>query len=74
MIKKAGRPNLLDSHLIKKVKDIATGMRAAVINRRQILNIVKGVVKVSNPSSRVWWNTRVDRLMGERFTRFDGME
>ena len=53
MFKKAGRPNLLDSNLIKKVKDIAIGTRTArgVINRRQILNIAKGVVKANNPNS-----------------------
>ena len=51
VFKKAGRPNLLDQNLIKKVKDIAIGTRQAggVINRRQILNIAKGVVKSNNP-------------------------
>ena len=35
------------------MKDIAIGARApgGVINRKQILNIAKGVVKASNPSS-----------------------
>ena len=53
MFKKAGRPNPLDGNLIKKVKDIAIGTRSArgVINRKQILNIMKGVVKANNPSS-----------------------
>ena len=72
MFKKAGRPDLLDSNSIKKVKDIGTGTRGAgvVTNRRQILNIEKGAVKANNPSfERVWWNAQVDRSMGERFTR-----
>ena len=49
---KAGRPNLLDSDLLKKVKDIAirTRMAGGVINRKLILNIAKGVVKANNPS------------------------
>ena len=47
---KAQRPNLLDETLLKKVKDIAIGTRAAggVINRKQILNIAKGVVRANN--------------------------
>ena len=51
--KKAGRPNLLDETLLKKVKDIAIGTRAAggVINRKQILNIAKGVVGANNPNA-----------------------
>ena len=51
--KKAGRPNLLDETLLRKVKDIAIGTRAAggVINRNQILNIAKGVVRANNPSA-----------------------
>lgn len=50
---KAGRPNLLDNDLMKKVKDIAIGTRSAggVINRKQILNIAKGVIKANNPNS-----------------------
>ena len=50
--KEAGRPNLLESNLIVKLKDIASGTRAAasVIKRTQILNIAKGVVKANNPS------------------------
>ena len=53
MFKKAAGPNLLDSNLIKKLKDIVIGTRAAggVISRRQILNIAKCVVKADNPSS-----------------------
>ena len=53
MFKKAGRPNLLDSSLRKKVKDTAIGKRVAggVISRRQIVNIGKVVVKANNPSS-----------------------
>ena len=51
--KKAGRPNLLDETLLKKVKDIAIGTRPAggVINRKQILNIAKGVVTANNPNA-----------------------
>ena len=50
-LKKVGRPNILDDHLIRKVKDNATGTRQAsgVVNRREILNIAKGVIRVSNP-------------------------
>ena len=53
MFKKAGRPYLLDSNLMKNVEDIAFRTRAArgAINRRQILNIGKGVVKDKNSSS-----------------------
>ena len=41
----------MDDYLIGKVKDIATGTRQAggVINRRQILNIDKGVIRENNP-------------------------
>ena len=51
--KKAGRPNLLYETLLKKIKDIAIGTRAAggVINRKQILNISKGVDRANNPSA-----------------------
>ena len=39
VFKKVGRPNLLVDHLIKKVEDIAIGIRQAggVINGRQII-------------------------------------
>ena len=52
-LKAAGRSYLLDDNLIKKVKDIAIGTGAAydVINRKQILNIVKGVNKPKNLNS-----------------------
>ena len=51
--KKAGRPNLLEETLLKKVKDIAIGTRAdsGVINRMQILIIAQGVVRANNPNS-----------------------
>ena len=51
VFKKVGRPNLLDDNLIKKVKGIAIGTRqdGGVINRRQIINIAKGVVRANNP-------------------------
>ena len=44
---------MLDETLLKKVKDIAIGTRAAggVINRKQILNIEKGVVRANNPNA-----------------------
>ena len=50
---KAGRPNILGENLIKKVKDIAIGTRAAggVINRKQILNIAKGVIRANDPNA-----------------------
>ena len=43
----------MDETVPKKVKDIAIGTRATggVINRKQILNIVKGVVKSNNPNA-----------------------
>ena len=42
-----------DLTLLKKVKDIAIGIRAAcgVINRKQILNIAKGAVRANNPTA-----------------------
>ena len=51
--KKAGRPNLLDETLLRKIKDIAIGTRAAggVINRKQILNTANGVVRANNPNA-----------------------
>ena len=51
--KKAGGPNLLDETLLKKVKDIAIGTRAAGggINRKQILNIGMGVLRANNPNA-----------------------
>ena len=50
---KAGRPNILGENLIKKVKDIAIGTRAAggIINRKQILNIAKGVTRANDPNA-----------------------
>ena len=49
----AGRLNILGENLIKKVKDIAIGTRAAagVINRKQILNIAKGVIIANDPNA-----------------------
>ena len=53
MFKNAGKPNILDNNLIKKVKYIAIGMRAAGggINMSWIPNITVGVVKDKNSSS-----------------------
>ena len=49
VIKRIGRPNLLDSGMLKKVKDIALGTRMAggVINRRQLISIM---VRANNPN------------------------
>ena len=51
VFKKVGRPNLLDQNIIKKIKEIAIGTSQAggVINRRQILNIARAVVRSNNP-------------------------
>ena len=48
--KKAGRPSLVDETLLKKVKDIPIGRRVAdeTINRKQTLNIAKGVATANN--------------------------
>ena len=50
--KSIGRPNLLDSCMLKKVKDIALGTRMAggVINRRQLISIATGVGRANNPN------------------------
>ena len=52
VIKRIGRSNLLDSGMLKKVKDTALGTRMAVgvINRRQLISIVTGVVRANNPN------------------------
>ena len=44
---------MLEETLLKKVKDIAIGTRAAggVTNRKQILNIAMGVVRANNPNA-----------------------
>ena len=49
--KKIGKPNILEGHLLRKVKDVAIGTREAggVINREQIINIAKDVIKANNP-------------------------
>ena len=51
VLKKVGRPNVLDDHLIRKVKNIAMGTRQSggVINRKQIFNIAEGVIRGNNP-------------------------
>ena len=43
---------MLDETLLKQVKDIAVCITATggVINRKQILNITKGVVRANNPN------------------------
>ena len=52
VIKKIGRPDLLDSGMLKKVKDIALGTRMAgeAIKMRQLISIATGVVKANNPN------------------------
>ena len=41
----------MDDHLIRKVKDITIGSRqvGGAINRRQILDIDKSVIRANNP-------------------------
>ena len=60
--KKAGRPNLLDETLLKKVEDIAIDTRAAggVVNRKQFLNNTKGVVRANNPNALKEFGGRLD--------------
>ena len=52
IIKRIGRPNLLGSGILKKIKDIALGTKMArgVINRRQLISIATGVVRANNPN------------------------
>ena len=52
VIKKIGRPSLLSSDMLKKVKDVVLGTRMAwgVINWRQIICIATGVVRANNPT------------------------
>ena len=70
VFKKVGRPNLLDDNLVRKVKDIAIGTRQAggAINRRQIVNIAKGVVRANNPDILTEFGGTVgaDKSMGEK--------
>ena len=60
--KKAGRPNLLDETLLKKVEDIAIDTRAAggVVNRKQFLNNTKGLVRANNPNALKEFGGRLD--------------
>ena len=50
VLKKVRTLNILDNHLIRKVKDIAIGTRQAgrFINRSQISNIAKDVISANN--------------------------
>ena len=52
VIKRIGKPNLLDSGMLKKVKYIVLGTRMpeGVINRRQLISIATGVVRANNPN------------------------
>ena len=52
VIKRIGILNLLDSGMLKKIKDITLGTRMAggVINRRQPISIATGVVRANNPN------------------------
>ena len=49
---KKGRPNLLNDNLLKKVKNVIVGTRAAaaVISHCLVIAIGKGVLKTSNPT------------------------
>ena len=49
----AWRPILLEETLLKKIKDISIGTRAAggVTSRKKILNIAKAVVTANNPNA-----------------------
>ena len=64
VLKKVAWPNILDDHLTRSLKDIATGTRQAggVVNRIQILNIAKGIVGANNPDilKEFWWNCRIN--------------
>ena len=53
VVKRIGRPNLLDSGMLKKVKEIVLGTRMAggVINRHQLISIATGVVRANNQIS-----------------------
>ena len=63
---------MLDETQLKKVKDIAIGTRAAggVINRKQVLNIPKDVIRANNPNAlkafggSVWWKRLVEAFGG----------
>ena len=50
IIKRIGRPNLLDSGMLKRVKGFALGTRMAwgVINRRHLISIATLVVRANN--------------------------
>ena len=52
VIKRIGKPNLLDSGMVKKVKHIALGTRMAggVINRPQLISIATEKVTANNPN------------------------
>ena len=68
MFKKAGRPNLLNENLIRKVKDIAIGTRAAggVINRKQIINIAKGVVRANDPNTLKEFGGTIELILNSK--------
>ena len=53
---------MLDETLLKEVKDIVISTRAAggVINRKQILNIKKGIVRANNPHALKEFGRRLD--------------
>ena len=52
VFKRIGRPNLLDSGMLKKIKDIALGTRMAegVISKRQLISTASGVIRRNNPN------------------------
>ena len=75
--KKVGRPNILEDHLILKVKNIATGIQQAggLINRRQILNIGKVVIRANNPDILiVCWNCVINWSLVERYSNQTELE
>ena len=49
VIKRIGRPYLLDSDILKNVKDIVLGTKG-VVNRHQLISITTGVVRAINPN------------------------
>ena len=68
VLKKVGRPNVLDDHLIRKVKNIAMGTRQAggVINRKQILTLLKVLL---GEIILAFWKSLVELWsIGERYS------
>ena len=77
VIKRIGRPTLLDVGMLKKFKDIALGTRMAggVIKRRQLISIATRVARANNPnllkeygSHLMFLDKWADREMLEKLT------